>query len=175
MFAGDVSEGISYDQARAWIVEGLTESANYAANKGVRLALENHGKLAGRGDQVRGIVEEVRDKCGHDALGANPDTGNFLLVDQDSEEAVEQVADIAYMCHFKDFAPGDGPYQSLLGESYKGTVIGEGYVDLDACVRALQAAQFDGWFSLEYEGEGDPVKEVATSLANARRILSDNV
>jgi len=172
VFAGDIAEGISSEQARAWIIDGLVESANYASTKGVKLALENHGKLAGRGDQVRAIVEDVRAKCGHDSMGANPDTGNFLLVDQDSAEAVGQVADMAYMCHFKDFAPGDGVYSSLAGTKFKGTVIGEGSVDLSGCVKVLNDAGFDGWFSLEYEGEGDPMVEVEQSLRNAKGILS---
>jgi len=171
VFAGDVSEGITYDQARAWIIDGLVESADYAHGKGVKLALENHGKLAGRGDQVKAIVEDVRARCGHDTLGANPDTGNFLLVDQDSAEAVSQVAGCAYMCHFKDFAPGEGVYNSLAGKTYRGTVIGEGAVNLEECVSALKGAGFDGWFSLEYEGEGDPILEVAKSVLNSRQIL----
>lgn len=173
VFAGDVAEGITYDQARRWIIDGLAESADYAHSKGVKLALENHGKLAGRGDQVTAIIHDVREKCGHDALGANPDTGNFVLVDQDSVEAVSEVANISYMCHFKDFALGDGVYSSLAGDRFKGSVIGEGTVNLRGCVDALAGAGFDGWFSLEYEGEGDPITEVARSLTNARSILSE--
>lgn len=172
VFAGDVSEGIGFEQAREWIVEGLTEASKHAAEAGVRLALENHGKLAGRGDQVAAIVAEARDRSGTDALGANPDTGNFLLVDQDPAEAVGQVAGLANMVHFKDFeASADGVYEALSGKRYAGTVIGEGEVPLDACVRNLRAGGFDGWFSLEYEGEGDAFEETERSLANARAVL----
>jgi len=78
------------------------------------------------------------------------------------------------MCHFKDFAPGAGVYNSLAGKTYRGTVIGEGAVDLAGCVSALKAAGFDGWFSLEYEGEGDPLVEVAQSVLNSRQILGLN-
>ncbi len=171
VFAGDVSEGITYDQARSWIVDGLSEASIYAHERGIKLALENHGKLAGRGDQVKGIIEDVRSKCGNDALGANPDTGNFLLVDQDSVEAVTQVASLANMAHFKDFTPGDGVYGSLAGKRYRGAVIGEGCVNLPGCVEALKLGGFDGWLSLEYEGEGDPIAEVARSMANARALI----
>jgi sugar phosphate isomerase/epimerase len=173
VFAGDVSDGIGFDQAREWIVAGLAEASKHAAEAGVRLALENHGKLAGRGDQVAGIVAEARERSGTDALGANPDTGNFLLVDQDPAEAVAEVAGLANMVHFKDFAESaDGIYHALSGKRYAGTVIGEGDVPLDACVRNLRSGGFDGWFSLEYEGEGDPFEETERSLANARRVLS---
>lgn len=171
VFAGDVAEGVTFDQARTWIIEGLAAASDYAGANGVNLALENHGRLAGRGDQVLGLIQDVRSRCGHDALGANPDTGNFLLVDQSSPEAVGQVANVALMVHFKDFRSGEGPYVALSGKTFRGTVIGDGEVDLHGCVRALSSAGFDGWYSLEYEGEGDPIDEVQLSLLNARHIL----
>ncbi len=176
VFAGDVSEGITFDQARAWIVEGLAEASRYAEGHGVRLALENHGKLAGRGDQVAGLISDVRAMAGNDALGANPDTGNFLLVDQPSHEAISQVAHVANMVHFKDFAPEPAghsgfAYESLGGARFIGTAVGEGTVDLAACVSALRAAGFDGWLSVEYEGEEDPLSAVPRCVANARKFL----
>lgn len=177
VFSGDLTEGgPSLADARGWIIEGLTEAANYARDKGVRLALENHGKLAGSGSQVRGIIEDVRAKCGHDALGANPDTGNFLLVEQPSHEGVAEVAEYAYMVHFKDFAPAPAEhsgfaYQSLGGQKFVGTAVGEGAVDLPACIAALRSAGFDGWLNVEYEAEEDPHTGVARSVANARKLL----
>lgn len=176
VFAGDVAPGITFDQARAWIVEGLAEASRYAHEKGVRLALENHGTLAGRGDQVRGLVEDVRTMSGVDALGANPDTGNFLLVNQASHEAIEQVADLAYMVHFKDFqAAPDGQtehvYRALNGQGYLGTAVGEGEVELARCIQALKDVGYDGWLSVEYEGIEDPLTAAPRSIANARRFL----
>jgi sugar phosphate isomerase/epimerase len=175
VFAGDVAEGITFDQARAWIIDGLTQVANYAYDRNIRLALENHGKLAGRSDQVKGIIDEVRDRCGHDALGANPDTGNFQLVGQASHEAIQEVAPYAYMVHFKDFKlkpeGWDGyTFKALDGTEFVGSVIGEGDVDLPACVAALKANGFDGWLNLEYEGEGDPIVDVEKSFRNTERL-----
>lgn len=176
VFAGDVTEGITFDQARAWIVEGLAEASRYADGHGVRLALENHGKLAGRGDQIAGLVADVRALAGNDALGANPDTGNFLLVDQPSHEAIRQVAHVANMVHFKDFAPEPAghegfAFESLAGTRFIGTAVGEGTVDLAACLSALREAGFDGWLSVEYEGEEDPMTAVPRCIENARKFL----
>lgn len=176
VFAGDVSPGIEFDEARAWIVEGLAEASKLAADAGVKLALENHGKLAGRGEQVRGLIEDVRALAGNHALGANPDTGNFLLVDEASHDAIAEVAPLANMVHFKDFAHV-GPahaghvYESLGGARYAGAAVGEGVVDLEACVTALRETGFDGWLSIEYEGEEDPLDAVPRCVANARRYL----
>ncbi len=176
VFAGDVAEGMTFEQAREWIVEGLCEGSKYAASHGIKLALENHGTLAGRGDQVRGIIADVRAKSGTDVLGANPDTGNFLLVNQPSHEAIREVAPIANMVHFKDFAPTpaayDGwAYTALDGGRFLGTAVGEGTVDLAQCVAELRSAGFDGWLSVEYEGLEDPFTAVPRSIVNARKYL----
>ncbi len=175
VFSGDVpADGsISFESGLGWIIDGLTEAANYAHGRGVRLGLENHGKLAGRSEQVRTVISAVRDRCGHDALGANPDTGNFLLVGEKGEDGVKGVVDLAYMVHFKDFAPSEGGvYESLDGTRFSGTVIGEGVVDLGSCVATLADAGFTGWLNLEYEGEGDPIEEVMQSMANTKRFVS---
>jgi sugar phosphate isomerase/epimerase len=176
VFAGDIAEGITYDQAFEWIVEGLSEASKYAAQKGKRLGLENHGKLAGRGDQVRTLIEAVRERSGTDALGANPDTGNFLLVNQPSHEAIRQVAAYATMVHFKDFKPEPTghqgfAYEALDGSRFVGTAVGEGSVDLRKCIQALHEAGYNGWLSVEYEGEEDPMTAVPRSIANAKEIL----
>ncbi len=177
VFAGDVSEGITFDQARGWIIEGLAKASTYAHDHGVKLALENHGQLAGRGEQVKGIIEDVRQLSGNDALGANPDTGNFLLVGQAPHEAIKFVAEYANMVHFKDFKPApeghEGfAYQALDGSKFVGTAVGEGAVNLAACVAELANAGFDGWLNVEYEAEEDPLTGVARSMANARKFLT---
>lgn len=177
VFAGDVKDGIDAAEAFGWIVDGLSVASDLARERGVRLALENHGKLAGRGQQVREMIDAVRQRCGHDTLGANPDTGNFLLVDEHPQDAIALVADVAAMVHFKDFVTAPEPYAgwtftSLKGKRFLGSTIGEGDVNLAACVAVLRQAEFDGWFSLEYEGIDDPLAAVPRSVANARRLLS---
>lgn len=176
VFAGDVSEGVTFEQAYEWIVDGLSHASGFAAQHGIRLALENHGKLAGRGDQVSKVVRDVRERAGNEALGVNPDTGNFMLVNQASDEAIRIVAPLAYMVHFKDFvrepAGHEGfAYEALDGTRYVGMAVGEGEVNLGACIAALKDHDFDGWLSVEYEGEEDPLTAVPRSIANARRYL----
>lgn len=174
VFAGDLvaDSGIGYDEAVGWIIEGLVESANYANQRSVYLALENHGKLAGKSSQIVEIISAVRNRCGHAALGANPDTGNFMLVGESGVDGVKGVAPLAYMVHFKDFSPTvGGHYIALDGTEFAGTVIGEGTVDLAACLDALRDVGFAGWVNLEYEGETDPMLGVPASMDNARRFV----
>ena len=176
VFAGDVSPEVTFDQARAWIVEGLAAASIYAEERGIKLALENHGSLAGRADQVRGLIADARAIARNEALGANPDTGNFLLVNQLSHEAIRDVADLAKMVHFKDFikAPADHEgwaYTDLRGQKYLGTAVGEGEVDLPACIQALKGAGYEGWLSIEFEGNESPYTAIPRSIANARRLI----
>lgn len=178
VFAGDVhTDGIDFDQAKEWIIEGLSHASVYAAGADVRLALENHGKLAGRWQQVQDIIEQVRERSGTDVLGANPDTGNFFLVGQTAGEALKYLAPYANMVHFKDFklAPeghAGFAYEAVSGQKYIGTAIGEGEVELGPSVELLKNAGFKGWMNIEYEGEEDSFTAIPRSVENARRYMS---
>ncbi len=172
VFGGDVSPEFTYDQCLRWIIEGLTDAARYAYDNGVTLALENHGRLVGRSDQVEVVLNAVASP----ALKANPDTGNFLLVHQPSHVAVAALAARAAMCHFKDFkvVPDDYQgfaYMGIEGLKFAGTAIGEGEVDLADCVTALRQAGFDGWLNIEYEGEEDPFSAVSRSVEYTRHLI----
>jgi sugar phosphate isomerase/epimerase len=172
VFAGNPIDGVSFDSALGWIVDGLKQAAAYAESHGITLALENHGLLAGRSDQVQAILIAV----GSPALKANPDTGNFLLVHQAPHEAVNKIAAQAAMVHFKDFSevPEDYPgmtYASLDGLKYRGVALGEGDVALESCVRELASAGFDGWLNIEYEGEEPPATALPRSIEYARKIM----
>jgi sugar phosphate isomerase/epimerase len=171
VFAGDLSPDIpDLDHALDRIVAGLAEAAREAERAGVVLALENHGRLAGRSSQVLDLIARV----GSPALGANPDTGNFLLVGEDSASAVGALAGVAQMVHLKDFAPDpQGPFEGPNGDRFAGRALGEGAVNLAECVAALRSAGFSGWLSLEYEGDEPPETAVSRSLAQARRLLRD--
>ena len=85
VFSGNAKPGYTLEDGLTWIIDGLAAGADYASRHGITLALENHGLMAGRSDQVRKIIEAV----GSPALRANLDTGNFLLVDQNPTDAAQ--------------------------------------------------------------------------------------
>jgi sugar phosphate isomerase/epimerase len=172
VFAGDIAPEFTYEQCLLWIIAGLKEAAAYAYDQGITLALENHGRLAGRSEQVELILNSVASP----ALKANPDTGNFLLVHQPSHIEVAALAPRAAMVHFKDFRVVPDNYAGFAyvgteGLKFAGTAIGEGEVDLADCVSSLHQAGFDGWLNIEYEGEEDPFSAVSRSVDYTRRLL----
>ncbi len=173
VFSGSARADVSQAEGEEWILEGLAAGAAYAEQNGMTLALENHGKFAGRSDQVRQIIERV----GSPALRVNLDTGNFLAVGQDPSEAARALADLVDLVHLKDYQPAGAVERAHVattpaGERLVGSVIGAGLVDLAAIKGILDGAGYAGWWSLEYEGSADPLTVgVPRSLAAARRLL----
>lgn len=174
VFSGDAREGVAQDEGTAWILEGLSSSAAYAEARGVTLALENHGRFAGRSDQVRDIIEQV----GSPALRVNFDTGNFLLVGQDPVAAARELAQYVVLVHLKDMrvaAADETGHRFELpdGTVLTGSAVGDGLVDLPAVMAVLREAGYDGWLSLEFEGSEEPLTVgVPRSLAAARALLA---
>lgn len=166
VFSGDLKAGIEFATAFAWVVEGLREAAGVAERCGIRLALENHGLLAGQAEQVRQILEAVASP----ALGSTFDCGNFLLVGQSPYSAWEALAPYVVHVHVKDVrevSDGQG-WPGLDGRRYIGTVCGEGQVPLKELLHEMARAGYRGAVSLEYEGPGDEGAGVDQSLAYLR-------
>ena len=173
VFSGDARAGVSLEQGIAWILDGLSTCAAYAETRGVTLALENHGRFAGRSDQVRDIIEQVDSP----ALRANFDTGNFLLVGQDPLAAARELAPLVVLVHLKDMRVADADetghrFELADGTVLTGSAIGDGLVDLPAVLTVLRDAGYDGWLSLEFEGSEDPITVgVPRSLDYARGLF----
>lgn len=176
VFAGDLREGISFDEARDWIIEGLIFASVAASERGLVLGLENHGRLAGRSAQVIDLIETVRSRARVISLGANPDFGNFLLVGENAVAATKAVAPYATMAHVKDYRqmdPSDNGERMIAtdGEPYVGCVSGEGEVNLMECFLALRENGFSGWASIEWEAAGDARECIPNCLANCLSAL----
>jgi sugar phosphate isomerase/epimerase len=99
VFSGDKKEGMSFDMAENWIVECFKEVAPLAEDAGITMVVENHGLLAGKSSQVKKII----DRIGSKALKSNADVGNFILVNENSLEAVKYLKDEIGFIHLKDF------------------------------------------------------------------------
>lgn len=156
VFAGDRREDVSYENAKLWIVEGLKEAAGYAEGKGITLCLENHGVFAGKADQVLDIIRQVDSP----ALRSTFDMGNFLLVGDNPSEAIGKLLPYLSHVHVKDFVKVPEDYEgmafkALSGERFAGKVPGEGSVDLGYLFQQLHQSGYDGWLTVEYEGDED--------------------
>ena len=173
VFSGDLLPGYTFERGFNLVVDSLAAGAEYAAERQITLVLENHGKVAGRSEQVRAIIEAVDSTF----LRCNLDTGNFLLVGENPVEATAALADFIALVHLKDMdlAPAeqtDHVHAGLDGERCTGVIVGEGLVDFGAIVEILVQQRYDGWLSLEYEGSADSMEfAVPRSLAAMRALL----
>lgn len=173
IFAGDTTEALPFAEAEHRVVGALTEVRAHAARQRVILGIENHGLYAGRADQVQRLISATAAP----AVRAVVDTGNFMLVNEDPVTAVRVLAPMAAHVHLKDFrplAPGEtttGSYPGIDGVRYVGTALGEGRLDLEGALSALQAGGYAGWLSLEYEGRGPVLDAIAASIRRARQAL----
>lgn len=78
IFAGKVAKGDTEEIAFERCVKGITKAVEYAATKGVCLALENHGGITATPEQLLKIYHAVP---ASPFLGINFDSGNFRTAD----------------------------------------------------------------------------------------------
>lgn len=172
VFCGDLSGDLTYEDGQEWIVEGLRACAALAEKEQIYLAVENHGLLAGKSEQVLEIIEKVNSPY----VKSTFDTGNFLLVHEDPTKAFEQLKEEIVHVHFKDFR------QKKINESYRGfkstegveligVIPGDGEVDLASIVNGLKGIDYDGWLSIEYEGYDDAKMANEEAVNRLRRLL----
>ena len=83
VFAGNVPKGDSEDTAVAHTIEGFKTVLPYAVEKGVTLALKNHGGITATPGQILKLVKGIDSPN----FGVNLDTGNFRGEDPYAELA----------------------------------------------------------------------------------------
>ena len=151
IFAGNVPDGESEQAAIDRCAAGINESLDYAAQKGVFLALENHGGITATPAQMLKIIEQVKDSPW---FGVNFDGGNFRTADPYSDLA--KIAPYAINAQLKtDLAPG-GKREDT---------------DLARVVKILADANYRGYIVLEYEGTEDPQTAVPRHIETLRKII----
>lgn len=160
VFAGNVKPDFSdYRKTKEILVSSLKEVSSFAKERGIDLALENHGRLCARTDEILDLLGEVDSPN----LRLNLDVGNFLRIDEDPVSSVKKLAHLAVHTHIKDF--------KKLDKKTIPTVLGKGDVDLDGCLRVLKESNYQGYLSLEYEAEVDSKVGVESSLKALRKSL----
>ncbi|SHE46466.1 Sugar phosphate isomerase/epimerase [Caldanaerobius fijiensis DSM 17918] len=169
VFSGSPKEGVSYEDGKRWIIECFKECVKYAEKKGVVLALENHGLFAGKSQQVKEIIEVVGSKY----LRSTADTGNFFLVGEKPDEAVDNIKEYIVHVHFKDFKrsePGKG-YKGLGDVYYVGCVLGQGDVEMKRIVDIIQSAGYNSYLAIEFEGADPQIQGTVESINFVKKLL----
>ena len=152
IFAGSVPKGDDEEKAIGRAIEGMKESLAYAAEKGVVLALENHGGITATPNQILKLVKAV------DApnFGVNLDTGNFHTEDPYGDLA--QLAPYAVNVQVKTELKRPGkPTEEA---------------DLAKLIGLLREARYSGYVVLEYEAKEDPMKAIPRHIKELRKLIN---
>jgi sugar phosphate isomerase/epimerase len=151
IFAGNVAKGDNEDTAVERAIEGIKAALPYAAERGVMLALENHGGITSTPAQILRLVKAI------DApnFGVNLDTGNFHGDDPYAELA--EVAPYSINVQVKTEISRRGKKEDA---------------DLARVVGILKEARYSGYVVLEYEAAEDPLKAIPSHIKTLRSLIT---
>lgn len=166
------TETAVFEREFAGIVDACQEIARFAAEQGVVTSVEDHGFFMNSSERVKRLIHAVDLPNFKFTL----DVGNFLCVDEDAVVATQASLADASFVHLKDFyvrrsAPGADWLETRGGQFIRGSVFGFGDLPTQTIVDAVVASGYDGFVSLEYEGNEPTLYGCATGLANIRRMV----
>jgi len=141
---------------------GLAVAERLCNEYGKKIAIHNHGRRHRLGPVW--ALQELFDQSS-DNVGLCLDTAWMIDSGEDAVKVARQFADRLYGVHLKDFV------FDRAGKP-EDVVVGEGNLDLRAMLTLLIEMGFDGYFTLEYEGDVDnPTPAVAACVQAIRKTL----
>ena len=152
IFAGKIHGDMPEDEALDLCVAGINESLEYAATRGVFLALENHGGITAAADQLLAIVERVQPSPW---FGVNFDSGNFHSKDPYAELA--RIAPYTVNAQIKVMVQRAGQAKEP--------------ADFARIIGILKDAGYRGYVVLEYEAPADPFKAIPGHIETLRKLV----
>ena len=143
--------GHTDEEGFGWVIESIERLLPRAEECGVVLGLENHWGLGRTAAGVMRIVEKIDSPW----LRVTLDTGNFL---EDSQAQMERLAPACCLVQAKTY-DGGGKWYTL-------------DIDYAWVAKLLASHGYQGWISLEFEGQADPEVAVPASLARLREAFA---
>lgn len=170
---GAPKEGLSLEEARQLIAQGLETISRFATTRGLTVSTENHGGLA----YFRGRVEHMMEFCNKaPLLSLTFDSGNFMFVSEDPLQALDALYQRVVHVHLKDYItlPDDeskGKDSTTSTLSLKGVPLGDGEVPVRAILSTLADRNYRGYISLESGGTEAPEEGIRKGLRHLRGCL----
>ena len=143
-------EGYTDEDGFKWVIEAFEKLTPIAERYGVILGLENHWGLGLKASGVLRVVDAIKSPW----LQVTMDTGNFL---ENPYPQLEALGSKTVLVQAKTYQ-GGGRWYTL-------------ELDYPKIGRILDAAEYRGYISLEFEGTADPLPAIPESLAMLRKTL----
>ncbi len=148
IFSGS-PHGTSPEEAHRLAVEGIEECCQYAGERGIYLALENHGGLTEKVDDMLSLIRDVKSPW----FGVNLDSGNFH-----SEDLYGDLAKIApYAVNVQIKVVTSGPDRKKQPSDY------------NRLAEILSGVGYRGYIVLEFEEPEEPRAACPRYLAEIRK------
>ena len=144
-------QGYTDDDGFPWVIESFEKLMPLAEKYGVLMGLENHWGLGLTPEGVLRIVDAVDSPW----LQVTMDTGNFL---EDPYARLQQLAPKTVFVQAKTYF-GGGVWYTL-------------DLDYPRIATILRKVNYQGYVSLEFEGQQDPKTAVPASLALLRKAFT---
>lgn len=127
------------------------ELAEYAETKGVTLVIENHGGMSADPKNIVKLFEMVN----HPNLRICPDFGNFEAGIR--YEALDMIFNDPILIHAKTYSFDEN------GEHVE--------FDFRRCMEIAKKHNYDGYYSIEFEGDGDQYEGVKKTINLLKKCL----
>ena len=133
------SEGEFIQQQRL-AADGLRRLAEYTAQFGINVLVENHGGYSSHGCWLAGVMR----MADHPNVGTLPDFGNFRISDSESYDIYQGVTELM-------------PYaKAVSAKSFRFDANGnEAGIDYDRMISIVLEAGYRGYIGIEYEGHDE--------------------
>ncbi|HSG69690.1 MAG TPA: sugar phosphate isomerase/epimerase family protein, partial [Planctomycetaceae bacterium] len=151
VFAGKIHGDETEAVAVARCAATMNKALEYAAVKGVFLALENHGGITSTPAQMLSIIEQIKPSPW---FGVNFDSGNFRT--DDPYRDLEQIAPLAINAQVKASVAPNGKSEPA---------------DLERIIKILKDVNYRGYVALEYEEKEDPKVEIPKLLDRLKELI----
>lgn len=166
---------VSFAKMLPTIAANARRVTEYAATKGIKTCSENHGYVAQDSDRLEALYNAVN----HENYGLLIDFGNFACVDENSATAVSRLAAYAIHVHAKDFriypfgrVTEEKGFSTRGCNKLVGCVIGEGDIPVAQCVAIMKRAGYDGFVTIEYEGNEDCLEGIKRGYENLKKYIN---
>ena len=157
------------------MAEGMQQIADEAADAGLLVGVENHGRLVGSMHSVRRLIDLVD----RPNFGANIDFTNFKNVfGEDHVEATRLLApDVVHAhakdCYYRAKREDDTWHETPDGVFYKAAIGGQGDAQWPLLFSIIYEAGYDGAVSLEVSLPEDTFGSVIKGVDTLLRILAE--
>lgn len=151
--------GMNSSAAHELVRERLAEAMAYAYENGIAIAIETRGHLS---ENVAEDFLSTMDAYPGPFLGINFDSANVHACQVDETKILDAVAGRVIHFHAKDTHAGHC------------TALGEGDVNIAACLQKLRQMQYSGYVVLETEGE-ESVEEMTRMVRESYSYLTQQL